>query len=487
MLRIVYKIFKNSSIVNKGVGRLILLLMLIGAGSASIAQQADSLSGYLKEAGLHNPGLKAKYSQYLAALEKIPQAGALPDPELQLGFFITPMELLGGNQLANIRLMQMSPWFGTLKAAKDEASKMALARYQEMLSVKNDLYLEVRSSWYQIFRITREIEITQENLQLLKSLERMALVRFRAAESSASSAPAGMEGGNDPAPKSGSSGMTSGSMGKSNASSGANSSAMPASSNPAMGSASQGGMVNLLRVQIEIGSMENNIALLQDQLKTAKVRFNSYLNRKPESEVYVNDSLMEAELPASLVSLSDSIANNPMIRMYQADQAANESRIAMSKKMGYPMVGIGLDYSVIQKRPDGTSMMNGRDMIMPMLTATLPIYRKKYTALRREAEFLRDAAGESASNVKNELVVNYQEAIDILKDAERRTELYKRQSSLAGKTLALLTASFSTAGSDFEEILRMQQQLLDYRFKLIEALVDRNTAIAQLLSIISYN
>jgi outer membrane protein TolC len=196
---------------------------------------------------------------------------------------------------------------------------------------------------------------------------------------------------------------------------------------------------------------------------------------------------MEANLPGSLTFLFDSIVNNPMIKMYEADKAANESRIRMTEKMGYPMIGLGLNYSLIQKRSDATSMMNGQDMIMPMVTATLPIYRKKYTALRREAEFLRDAASESALNVKNELAVNYQEGVEQLKDAERREELYKRQASLADKTLNLLTSSFSAAGTDFEEILRMHQQLLDYQFKLIEAFVDRNTAIAKLLSIISYN
>jgi outer membrane protein TolC len=412
------------------------LWILLGAWGTAGAQQADSLAGYLKEAALNNPGLKAKYSLYQAALEKIPQAGSLPDPEVQFSFFLTPMELLGGDQLADIRVMQMSPWFGTLKAAKDEASKMALARYQEMLVKKNDLYLEVKEAWYQVFRIRKEIEMTEKNLALLKSLERMALIRFKAAESDNSD---------------------------------------------------QRGMVGLLRVQMETGSLESRLALLADQLKTSKVRFNSFLNREKDSEVFTGDSLPEVTLPGSIATLADSIQNNPMIGMYQAEREANESRIIMAKKMGYPMIGLGLNYSVIQQRPDATSMMNGRDMIMPMVTATLPIYRKKYNALQREAGFLKDAAGESAVNATNELTVVYQESVEQLNDAERRVELNKRQASLAEKTVTLLTSAFASAGTDFEEILRMHQQLLDYQYKHIEAVVDRNTAIARLLSIISYN
>ncbi len=463
------------------------LWIFLGVWMSAGAQQTDSLAGYLKEAASNNPGLKAKYSLYQAALEKIPQAGSLPDPEMQFSFFITPMELVAGNQVADIRVMQMSPWFGTLKAAKDEASKMALARYQEMLGVKNDLFLDVKTAWYQVFRIQKEIGITEKNLALLKSLERMALIRFKAANSPASAGTSGMIPDKGDTQKQGNSGMSGGGMGNSNTSSSGSSTSMVNSPSAAMGNSNQGGLVDLLRVQMEIGSLENRLALLDDQLKTSKVRFNSYLSRNKDSEVFVGDSLPEATLPGSTSMLADSILNNPMIRMYEADRAANESRIIMAKKMGYPMIGLGLNYSVIQQRTDAASMMNGKDMVMPMVTATLPIYRKKYNALQREAVFFRDAAGESAVNARNELTVSFQESVEQLKDAERRVELNKRQAALAEKTVTLLTSSFSTAGTNFEEILRMQQQLLDYQYKQIEAVVDRNTAIARLLSIISYN
>lgn len=435
--------------------RQVLCLAIVMAATPAGAQQADSLSGFLKEAATKNPGLKAKHSLYLAALEKVPQAGSLPDPEVQFSFFITPMALVQGSQIADFRVMQMSPWFGTLNAARDEASKMALARYEEMANYRNELFMQVKSSWYQVYRTKKEIEVSNKNLALLHSLERMALVRFKASGRPVSSGPEQIEGG------------------------------MPDSQEKAMGAGTQGGMIDLLRIQIEIGSLENRLAMLNDELKSRTIRFNINLAREPLTEVFVCDSLMEAPAPDSLTLLADRIANNPMIRMYEAEKEANEARISMVTRMGYPMVGAGLNYSLIQKRPDAVSTMNGQDMVMPMLSATLPVYRKKYNAMRREAEFLRDAAGESATNIRNELSANYQENIQEYNDADRRLDLYKHQASLAEKTVSLLTRSFSVAGTDFEEILRMHQQLLDFEFKQIEALVDRNMAIAKLLSIIS--
>jgi hypothetical protein len=68
-----------------------------------------------------------------------------------------------------------------------------------------------------------------------------------------------------------------------------------------------------------------------------------------------------------------------------------------------------------------------------------------------------------------------------LSDANRRILLYNDQALLADKSLQLLITSFSVSGADFEEVLRMEQQLLDYQFKKVEAVVDKNTSIAKLI------
>ena len=42
--------------------------------------QAQTLEEYLVMAGENNQELKARYAEYQAALQKVPQAGGLPDP-----------------------------------------------------------------------------------------------------------------------------------------------------------------------------------------------------------------------------------------------------------------------------------------------------------------------------------------------------------------------------------------------------------------------
>jgi outer membrane protein TolC len=466
-----------------------IILIIIAVLSPITAFAQDSLSVYLEQAAMNNPGVKASYMEYSAALEKVPQASSLPDPQMQLGYFLKPMQLLGGNQVADVSLMQMFPWFGTLKAAKDEASKMAVAKFENFRDSRNELYFNVKSSYYTVYRTIKEIEIAQRNLDILQTLEQLAMIKFsNGGTSSASGAGSSMASGTN-MQSAGSSGMggngmsSQGAMGNSTMSSSANKPAM-ASSGSGMGS-SMGGrgkndMVNLLRVQIEIHELENRIALLKDQLTTDKVSFNRFLNRSSSTEVFTGDTLAEVSIPANLLTMTDSLVNNPMVKMYEAESEANAAKINMVNRMGYPMVGLGLNYMIIQKRTGNTSMMNGNDMVMPMASISLPIYRKKYKAMRHEAEFNRDAATLSAENVTNNLQVNFQQTIERLYDAGRRVKLYSTQAILADKSVQLLITSFSVSGADFEEVLRMQQQLLDYQFKQVEAVVDKNTSIARI-------
>src|SRR5690606_31346657 len=62
------------------------------------AQESDSLNLYLEIAGRNNPGLNADFLTYKSSLEKVHQAGAWSDPTMEIGFFLKPMDIVGGRQ-----------------------------------------------------------------------------------------------------------------------------------------------------------------------------------------------------------------------------------------------------------------------------------------------------------------------------------------------------------------------------------------------------
>jgi len=168
-----------------------------------------------------------------------------------------------------------------------------------------------------------------------------------------------------------------------------------------------------------------------------------------------------------------------MLGMLEYEQQSLEARKIMVTKMGYPMVGLGVNYSLIGKDPLAMAPdMNGKDMIMPMVTVTLPIYRKKYKAMREEVELMKTANKQGYQATQNSLQTEYYEAIQLYQDAQRRIKLYQNQYELAEKSLNILQKSFSVSGSGLTDVLRIRQQTLDYELKKIEAISDNNTAIA---------
>ncbi len=462
---------------------LLLLLVLCSNVIVKCQQPTDSLMQYLEIAAKNNPVVLQKFNEYQAALQKIPQVGSLPDPELSAGVFLSPMEIISGKQVADFRLMQMFPWFGVIKNAKDEMSLMANAKFESLRDAKLQVFYDVQRNWYELYKTGQDIRISEKNISILRTIERLALVKFRTASDIGGGASSSSISSGTSTQLQGLSGVSSGMNnmgGNSGTASSQPSASMQSSSN--MGSSSGGsGLADIYRIQIEIGDLENNIALLKNQQNTITARFNSFLNRPPQSAVAILDTLKPDTLSTTLNAVSDSmLKNNPMLGMLQFEQQSFDARKKMVTRMGYPMVGLGVNYSLINKSDMSTSPMNGKDMIMPMVTVTLPIYRKKYKAMQTEANLMKSATAQNYNATANNLQTEYYEAVQLYQDAQRRMKLFSIQYNLANKTLAIMLKSFATSGSDLTDILRIRQQTLDYEFKQIEAVVDLNTAIAWL-------
>ena len=176
-----------------------------------------------------------------------------------------------------------------------------------------------------------------------------------------------------------------------------------------------------------------------------------------------------------------------MLGMLQFEQKSLEARKQMVTRMSYPMVGIGLNYTVISKSPMSTSSMNGKDMIMPEVKVTLPIYRKKYKAMQKEAEFLKSANLHAYKATANSLQTEYFQAMQLYQDAQRRVKLYADQYLLASKSLEIMFKSFASSGASLTDILRVRQQTLDYEYRQVEAVADYNTSIAWLKRLMAFS
>jgi outer membrane protein TolC len=449
----------------------------------------QTLEDYLLVAAENNPELKAHFTRYQASLEQVNQAGTLPDPEISMGLFIQKMETLMGDQKADISIMQMFPWFGMLKVQEEEAALMAKAQYESFREAKNNLFLQVKQTYYQLYLVDQKRLIAKENKKILETLERVALTKF----GSGSSSEAVMAPSPAAPPASTETGTNSGiNMGG----------GMPATSTSpapssggmaAMGAGTSGKMTDVLRAQIQLKEIDNEIAQLEEEKGVWQVKFNLLLNRETEMEVVMAEELAEPPMQLSDVLLDSALYHNPMVKMLALDGEAAAKKAEMAKLEGRPMFGVGLNYMYYSKRapmgglggahggavdymPGGM----GGNMVMPMVSMTLPLNRKKYKSMVKSSELLREATLQQQQAAENELSAMLEEILAEWRNTERNAELYAAQTKLLRQTLDLMLTDYATATGSFEELLAVQQQLLDYRLKEISNKVMRQIALARL-------
>ncbi|MDR1331209.1 MAG: TolC family protein, partial [Tannerella sp.] len=473
--------------------KLIILLFAVSCGMPVISAQ-DPLNGYLETAAGNSPAVMAALHAYEAALQQIPQAGAYEDPRLDMGFFLQPMELVDGRQISQFQLMQMFPWFGTKKAARTEARHMAAMSFERFRETRDNLFLEVRRQWYVLNRLQQRLINNRENTALLKQLETLAVRKFSSGgAASGDAAPVdavSVDAGGSAVPG-GSASMSGMSI---RAMPGKNDASMSGGSGRMTMTASSGGLVEVLRLQLEAAELESNAESILSEITAEKARFNALLNRPPGHEITVPDTfaltpyLLDIDAAMRLIT-----EQNPMLGMYREESLAYEAKEAMSRKMGYPMLGIGLQYMLIGKTNAEAGMtgmgpaMNGKDMFMPMLSVSIPVFRGKYRAAQKEAQFRQQAAQAQHDDALNSLEAELYRLRHELDDAQRRISLYRRQAALARTTYDLLVQEFAAGKSDLGTIIQVQRQLSDYRLKESEAIADYHTIAATARKMISSN
>lgn len=388
----------------------------------SMLVNAQSLDDYFKVAAENNPGLQAKYKSFEAAVEKVIQVSSLPDPNLSFGYFISPVETRVGPQRARFSLTQMFPWFGTLKAQKDLATLLAEAKYQEFLDARNRLYYQVSAAYYPLYELQRFISIEEENLRILSSYKDIATVQFQN---------------------------------------------------------NKGAMVNVLRVDIRLKEAGTNLSILEKKKKPLETRFNKLLNRSDNENILVQDSLFTFNLPQAY-SKDSLFSSNPLLAELELKIEASKASEQAVMKQGLPKLGVGLDYVIVGQRTDISVPENGKDAFMPMVSVSLPIFRGKYKAAQKEAQLMQEAYALQREEVSNKLSSSYEMIwFEIQKQLEL-IQLFEDQIRESEQSLSLLFSAYSNSGKDFEEVLRMQQQILSYQKMKATALSEYHIAIAEL-------
>jgi len=397
----------------------ILLIVTFLVGTSFHAQ---SLHDYFKIAAGNNPGLKAQYAQFEASLQKVSQVNSLPDPTISFGYFISPVETRVGPQKARFSLTQMFPWFGTLEAQGDAASFIAESKYQSFLDTRNKLIYQVSSAYYPLFEQKEEIKIVQDNIDILEAYKAISNSKFK--------------NGN-------------------------------------------GSLVDVLRVDIMLKEAQTDLEILKMKENPLIVFFNKLLNRDENAAIVIEDSIAIKFVEDSY--RKDSLLeNNPLLNALDLKIKSEKAFENAANKQGLPKFGVGLDYVIVGERNDINVENNGKDVVMPMIAVSLPIFRGKYKAAKKEAQLMQESYTYQKQEVSNSLISDYERTLFEIQQQEELITLFDIQIKESEQVLNLLFKSYGNSGKEFEEVLRMQQQILKYEKLKIKALVNYQIAMAKL-------
>ncbi len=392
------------------------------------------LDGYFEDALANNAALQAQYQEVVAQSNVGAQVGALPDPEINLAFFANPPDQDGSlpGRLSG-SVMQMTPWFGTRSARRSAADARTRALQQRLQQRALNLMRDVQATYVSYYRTQRAVELTQRNLERLESLVPTVEARYETGQA-------------------------------------------------------RSGQVDLLRIEMERDELRTRLASLREARRPLCARFNELLNRAEDASITLPEGLPDMPLmlagqqvQADAEAIADLlILRNPGLQSFEAQLRAAEHTERAARLDGWPQFGLGVQVmgrDFMQMR----TMQRMNEGVSLMATIQVPLFRGAYRAQQREATAQRRATRYRQTQQENELRTTIETHVQTYRDATRRIELHReRLLPRAEQALNILREDYQAGGSDIDEVIRMQRQMLDYAIALVEAQADQHTARARL-------
>tara|TARA_E500000318_G_scaffold74753_1_gene69371 strand:+ start:1293 stop:2510 length:1218 start_codon:yes stop_codon:yes gene_type:complete len=381
-------------------------------GIMSIASvNAQELESLIEQAELNNPEIQAYELRYNIASEKINEVNTLPNTEISAGVFASEPETRTGAQKARFSAKQMIPWFGTITARENYASSMADAQYEDLVIAKRKLTLAVSQSYYRLYAIRAKQKVLDENIELLETYERLALTSVEVGNASA---------------------------------------------------------VDVLRLQIRQNELEQSKEVLNEEYQAEQTLFNNLLNRDENTQVDAYDGFTVPEVDP--VFAEGDLQLHPELVKYDKLYESVEKSELLNQKEALPNLGFGLDYIPVAERPAMDFSDNGKDIIMPMVSLSIPIFNNKYKSISKQNELRQQEITAQKADRTNKLETLLSEAIN-QRDAFRiRFNVQQRNIGKANDAEEILIKSYETGTIDFNDVLDVQELQLKFQTNQIESI-----------------
>lgn len=389
---------------------------------ATLGMKAQQLDSYIQEAEKNNPGIRAMEEKLNIAREKQNEVNSLPDTEFGLGYFVSEPETRTGPQQFKLSVKQMLPWFGTIPARENYAGSMAEVENADLEISKRKLALSVSESYYRLYALREKQQVLEENIGLLEVYHRLAL---NAVE---------------------------------------------------VGNATS---VEVLQLQMRQNDLQEQKETLENEFAAEATKFSNLLNRKEVTSVQVQDTLTipEKEEPVA-------VGLHPELVKFDEFYKSIDKAEALNQKEASPRMGLGLDYINVGKRTDMQLAENGKDILMPMFSISIPIFNNKYQSVSRQNELQQKQIKANREDRLKELQTRLETAQRKRASARIRVSAQQQNLGQAKDAEEILLKRYETGTIDFDDVLDIQELQLKFQMNLIEAVTSyyRETAVINYLS-----
>ena len=371
---------------------------------------AQELQSLISESLLNSPKIKKFELQYRIASEKVNEVNTLPNTDFGVGYFISEPETRTGAQRFKVSIKQRLPWFGSITARENYINSLAFTKYEDITIAKRKLIVSVSKSYYKLATNTAKKAILNNNIKLLKTYETLALKSVEVGKAS---------------------------------------------------------VVDLLLLQIRTNEVQQLIRFLEQQYISEQTNFNKLLNRDKDTAI---NTLNALDIPSVDFEMNpEKLVFHPELLKYDKLYQSIEKSELLNQKENKPMIGFGLDYVNVSNRTDLNFSDNGKDILMPMLSISIPIFNTTYKSKTKQNELQQQEFLVQKQDRLNALEVLLDNAINNRVFARVSYETQVKNLKQAKNAEEILVKNYETGMIDFKEILDIQELQLKFEMNTIES------------------
>ncbi|UTD16410.1 TolC family protein [Tenacibaculum mesophilum] len=374
----------------------------------ALKMQGQDLQEYINIALENNPEVQQFDTKYKRISEKKEEVNTLPNTEFGAGYFVSTPETRTGPQQFKLSVKQMIPFFGTITARENYVSSLADAAYQDIVVVKRKLATSVAQSYYKLYEVKAKQKVLDENIALLETYEKLALTSVEVGKASA---------------------------------------------------------VDVLRLQIRQNELAQQKEVLQETFLGMQKAFNKLLNQDVNTSISVVDSLHISKETDKIQP--STLKLHPELVKFDKLYTSVEKSEFLNQKDKQPMIGFGLDYVNVGKRTDMNVVDNGKDIVMPMVSLSIPIFNKKNKSISKQNKLQQE---EILS--QKEQRYNMLESVLYRAVSDRKASVISYQTQLKNLEQAknaeqILIKSYETGTIDFNDVLDIQELQMKFQTNMI--------------------